>query len=280
MKSIILITIVTMTSKLCFGQADSMPQKSTLTLAAVYSNDANYYGQKAERNTPYIAIAANYQLKSGIYFTGQTYKLLNENTSSVSASSLGVGVNFKPGKNFTADLNYSHSFYPTYSPLLQASNLDNASVVLSYNNWLNTSLTGDYAFGKTNDAFVTGGISKAINLFSLGAKDIITITPSVSVVAGTQHFYETYLKQQKLRDSVLGILSDPLFGSSSSSNTKDSVATTAFDILSYNFKCPVAYNRSHYVLEAAYQLSVLSNKVQAGAGKINSFLTLSFYYQF
>ncbi len=280
MKSIILFTIVAMSSGFCFGQADSIPAKSTLTLAAVYSDNASYYGQKAEINTPYIAVAANYQLTSGIYFTGQTYKLLNENTSSVSASSLGAGVNFKPGKNFTTDLSYSYSFYPAYSPLLQAANLDNASLVLSYDNWIKTSLTGDYAFGKTSDAFVTGGISKSINLFSIGQKDIVTVSPSANVVGGTQHFYQTYLKQQKLRDSVLGILTDPLFGSSSSSGSMDTVATTAFNILSYNFKCPIAYNRAHYVLEAAYQVSVLSNKAQAGAGKVNSFLTFSFYYQF
>jgi hypothetical protein len=257
MKSVILITIVAISNGICFGQTDSVPTKSTLALA----------------------VAANYQLISGIYFTGQTYKLLNENTSSVSASSLGVGVNFKPGKNFITDLSYSHSFYAAYSPLLQAANLNNASLALSYDNWIKTSLTGDYAFGKTNDVFMTGGISKAINLFSIGEKDIVTITPSANVVGGTQHFYQTYLKQQKLRDSVLGILSDPLFGNSSS-NTKDTVATTAFNLLSYNFKCPIAYNRAHYVLEAAYELSVLSNKVQAGPGKVNSFLTFSFYYQF
>jgi hypothetical protein len=285
MKSLILITAMAISSSFCFGQTDSSasdnpPAKSTLTLAAVYSNNASYYGQRAAVNTPYAALAANYQLKSGFYLTGQTYKLLNENTSTVSAASLGAGVNFKIGKKFSTDLSYNHSFYPDYSPLLQAGNADNASIVLSYDSWIKPTLTGDYAFGKTSDAFVTGGISKAINLFSIGKKDIVTITPSADVVGGTQHFYQTYLTQQKLRDSVLGILTDPLFGSPSSSNHTDTVATTAFNLLSYNFKFPIAYNRAHYVLEAAYQFSVLSNKVQAGAGKVNSFLTFSFYYQF
>lgn len=267
-------------SGFCFGQTDSMPSKSTLTLAAVYSNNASYYGQKAEANTPYAAVAATYQHKSGLYFTGQTYKLLNDKSSSVSATSLGAGFNFKVGQKFSTDLSYSHSFYPNYSPLLQAENADNASLVLSYDSWIKTTLTGDYAFGKTSDEFVTGGISKAINLFNISEKDIFTFSPSANVVGGTQHFYKTYLTQQKLRDSVLGILTDPLFGNPSTSNNIDTVATTSFNILSYNFRCPIAYNRAHYVLEAAYQLSVLSNKAQAGAGKANSFLTFSFYYQF
>ena len=288
MKRLIIIAAMAISSGICFGQTDSasstatdsIPAKSTLTLAAVYSNNASYYGQRAAESTPYAAVAANYQLKSGFYLTGQTYKLLNEKTSSVSAASLGAGFNFKLAKKLTTDLSYSHSFYPDYSPLLQAANVDNASIVLSYDSWIKPTLTGDYAFGKTSDAFVTGGISKAINLFSIGKKDIVTITPSADVVGGTQHFYQTYLTQQKLRDSVLGILTDPLFGSPSSSNNVDTVATTNFNILSYNFKFPIAYNRAHYVLEAAYQISVLSNKAQANAGKANSFLTFSFYYQF
>jgi hypothetical protein len=45
-------------------------------------------------------------------------------------------------------------------------------------------------------------------------------------------------------------------------------------------KLPLAYNRAHYVVEAAYQLSLLSKEAQTGAGQANSFLTLSFYYQF
>jgi hypothetical protein len=290
MKSIIVFTIMAIYSGYCFGQTDSagettdsIPAKSTITLGAVYANDASYYGQKANESTPYVAVAANYQLTSGIYFTAQSYKLLNENTSTVSAVSLGAGVGFNLSKNLAADLSYSHSFYPEYSPLLQAANLDNASITLSYDGWIKPALTGDYAFGKTSDAFVTGAISKAVNLFSIGNKDIVTITPSADVVAGTQHFYQTYVTKKKLRDSLLGILTGPPFGNppgNNNGNNTNTVETTDFNILSYNFKLPLAYNRPHYVLEAAYQLSLLSNHVEADPGKTNSFLTFSFYYQF
>lgn len=287
MKSILLIFTLAIINVAAFGQTDSasndasgnIPAKSTLTLAAVYSNDANYYGQKSESVLPYMALAANYQLKSGFYFTGQTFKLLNDNTSTVSAASFGAGVNFKFGKKLTTDLSYSHSFYPKYSPMLQAANSDNASVSLSYDSWIKPTVTGDYAFGKTNDAFVTGSLSKVISLFSIGRKDIITISPSVDLVAGTQRFYQTYVTQKKLRDSVFGILTDPIFGNPPSTHV-DTVANTAFNILSYNLKLPLAYNRAHYTLEAAYQLSLLSDKAQADAGKVNSFFTFSFYYQF
>ena len=287
MKSIILCSIMALSCVYCFGQSDtastatdSIPLKSTLTLGAVYANNASYYGQKAKENIPYVAVAANYLLKSGIYFTAQSYKLLSENTSTVSAVSLGAGVAFNLNKKLSADISYSHSFYPAYSPLLQAANLDNASVALSYNGWIKPTLTGDYAFGKASDAFVTAAISKEINLFSISDKDIIKITPSADVVGGTQHFYQTYVTKKKLRDSLLGILTGPPFGNPRAGNDSHTTETTAFNVLSYNFKFPLSYNRAHYMIEAAYQLSLLGNQVAAGAGDINSFFTFSFYYQF
>lgn len=280
MKSILLLFIMTVAANVSFAQTetDSIPQKSTVTLAAIYSNNANYYGERPEENTPYAAIAVNYQLKSGFYLSGQTYKLLNDHTTALSAGSLGAGVNFNLAKNLTTDLSFSHSFYPENSPLLQAGNSDNASVSFSYQKWINTSVTGDYAFGKTNDAFVTAAISKQLNLFSIGKKDVITITPSADVVGGTRHFYQTYLKGRKLRDSLLGSLPVPVFGQGNQGRS-ETIESTSFNVLSYNFKFPLAYNRSNYLLEAAYQLSLLGDKVETNTGNVNSFFTFSFYYQ-
>lgn len=284
MKSIFFMITMTICCQFCVAQTDStatdsVSSKSTVTLAAVYSNNASYYGQRAAEKIPYAAVAVNYQLKSGLYFTGQTYKLLNDKSSTLSAGSLGAGVNFNLAKKLTADLSYSHSFYAANSPLLQAANSDEASLALSYENWITTSLTGDYAFGKTTDAFATAAISKQVSLFSIGKKDVVTITPSANIVGGTQHFYQTYIKEKKIRDSLLGILPVPVFGQPNS-NHADTVVTTNFNILSYNFKLPLAYNRRNYVIEAAYQLSLLSDQVQTTTGNVNSFFTFSFYYQF
>ena len=285
MKTILLIIAMAMCSQFCLAQSDSsavdsVSTKSTLTLAAVYSDNASYYGESAAEKIPYAAVAVNYQLKSGLYLTGQTYKLLNDKSSTLSAASLGAGVNFKLAKNLTTDLSYSHSFYATNSPLLQAANADNASLALSFEKWITTSLTGDYAFGKTNDAFVTAAISKQISLFSIGKKDVVTITPLANIVGGTQHFYQTYIKEKKIRDSVLGILPVPVLGRPNSGQHTDTVTTTAFNVLTYSLKLPLAYNRGNYVIEAAYQLSLLSDHVQTSAGNVNSFFTFSFYYQF
>jgi hypothetical protein len=289
MKLLITLITVGLWSVRCHGQTDSTAipvttdstaTKASLTLGVTYSNNANYYGQWAQENIPYVAAGATYRFRSGIYLSGLAYKLLNDTGAFVSASNLGAGVIFKISKKLSADLSYSHTFYPTYSPFLQASNPDNATAALIYENWLTTKLNVDYAFGKTTDVFVTLGTGKLITLGSLSKKDVISITPSFDVVAGTQHFYQTYITEKRLRDSLFGVLLPPLIGGSPSQSTTTTTTSTNFNILSYNFKFPIAYSRASYMFEVAYQLSILSKEAEANAGKANSFLSISFYYQF
>lgn len=253
--------------------------RSTFTIGASYANNASYYGQKALEKTPYVAAVASYRHKSGLYATAMAYRLLHDSQTVASASSLGVGYAFNLSERLSADISYSHTFYPSHSPFLQAANADNASLGLTYTNWLSFSLNGDYAFGKTNDVFVTAGIGKMISLGSFSEKDLVTINPVIDVTAGTQRFYETYIEEKNFRDSLLGIIG-PILGQPGNPPATTTKTKTSFDLLSYNLKLPLAYNRAHYMLELAYQLSVLGKKAQTGSGQVNSFVTASFYYQF
>lgn len=273
----------------CFGQTDSAAipvttdstkAKATFTVGVTYSNNANYYGQRALENIPYVAAGATYRFRSGIYLSGLAYKLLNDTGAFVSASNIGAGIAFKLSNKLSADLSYSHTFYPSYSPFLQASSPDNARAALTYENWLTSFVNLDFAFGQTPDVFITLGTSKLITLGSISQKDVITINPSFDVVAGTQHFYQSYITEKKLRDSLLGVLVPPILGQPPSGNNITTTTTTKVNLLSYNFKFPLAYNRTKSMFEVAYQLSVLSKQAESGAGNVNSFYSVSFYYQF
>ncbi len=287
MKIIILMIYTGICSLRCSGQTDSLPktptdstvQNSSLTLGATYCNNADYYGQKAEANIPYLAASATYRFRSGIYFSGLAYRLLKDSINIVSAGNLRVGIDFRISKRLSADLSYSHTFYPSYSPLLQASNPDNATATLAYENFLTSKLSVDYAFGNTTDFFVTAGTGKQINLTHLTKRDIISITPALAVTAGTQRFYQTYVIGKRIQDSLLGIILPPLTGPHTS-QVSETVTTTQFNILSYNFSCPLAYSRAAYMIEINYQLSLLSNNAETNPGGLNSFFSASFYYQF
>ncbi|MGO4288993.1 hypothetical protein [Chitinophaga sp. RAB17] len=254
----------------------AVSRKVTLTMGLLYSNNANYYGQTAIKPMPYAAASATLQFRSGIYFSGVGYRLLNDSGSIVSATSAGVGWGFKMGKKLTGDISYSHTFFPANSPFLQAANTDNATAALKYHYWMTSGLNVDYAFGKQQDLFVTLSTEKQIHLgsFSKG-KDLITLTPSVEAVGGSQHFYQTYVKERKFLGLPLPVL--PGIPGASEMVTEEA---SRFDLLSYGIRVPLAYNRAHYMIEVAYQLSVLGDKALSGAGNTNSFFNCSFYYQF
>jgi hypothetical protein len=282
MRYILLLSITWLFSQPAFAQTDSTQEenkKATLTLGALYSNNADYYGQKAEEKMPYVAASATFKLRNGIYFSGAGYKLLNDSGNIVSAGSAGAGIAFNLGKKLSADLGYSHTFFPANSPFLQASSPDIISGSLNYEYWMTTGVNVDYALGRQQDLFVTLSTEKLISLGHLfSQKDLVTLTPAIQVTGGTQHFYETYITEKNLRDSLLGILLPPLGNNPAPAST--TAVTTSFDLLSYNLRLPLAYNRAHYMIEAAYQLSILGKKAASGVGTSNSFINFSIYYQF
>lgn len=287
-KYIVTLFMAWLCSLPAFSQTDTTTtgdtKKVTLTAGAAYANDVSYYGMKAEESMPYIAASASLRLPFGLYFTGTGYRLLNDSGRVLSATAAGIGYAFNLTKKLTADLSYSHTFFPEYSPFLQAANADNASASLKYEYWMSTGVNVDYHFGKQQDVFVTLSTEKQISLGSIfKGKDLVTLTPLVEVTGGTQRFYQTYVKEKLLRDSLLGILPLPGIGNITGGRTESESttgSTTEFNLLSCNLKIPLAYNRTHYMIEAAYQASLLSSKAETGAGKLNSFLSFSFYYQF
>lgn len=248
-------------------------KKTTLTLAAIYNTNADYYGQTADRKLPYILANATVSFPFKLSFSVSSYKLL-DSTKGITATVLGVGYDFSLAKNLNAGVNYSHTFNAINSPLLQASNTDNASANINYKYWLTTGLTLDLAFGDEQDGFLTFTNSKEIDLGSFTEKDIISLTPTIEIVGGTQHFYQSYTTTQKNRKRIIGgILQPP-------KTTTTTVATTKFNLLSYNFSLPLSYSRSSYMIEATYKLSILGKNVEAVSRTPKSFFNLGFYYQF
>jgi hypothetical protein len=250
-------------------------KKTTLTLAAIYNTNADYYGQTADRPLPYILANATLSFPFKLSFSVSSYKLL-DSTKGITATILGVGYDFSLAKDLNAGLNYSHIFNATNSPLLQASNSDNVSANINYKYWLTTGLTLDLAFGEEKDRFLTFSNSKEIDLGSFTDEDFISITPTIEIVGGTQHFYDSYTTTQREKARIIGgVIVRP-----KTTTTTTTVTTTKFNLLSYNFSLPLSYNRSNYMIEATYKLSVIGKKVDAISRTPKSFFNLGFYYQF
>ncbi|SMO46044.1 hypothetical protein [Solitalea koreensis] len=278
MKYLYLSILLCIASIKCFGQADS--SKTTLTLAAIYSTNANYYGQVSEEKLPYLLTNATLRLPFGLYFSGSAYRLLNTTGGSVvSAGELGTGLDITMSKSVTSTISFSHAFFPTNSPMLKAGNNNSLSASLNYAWWLTTALNADYIFGgdsNSKDVFVTFSTSKQIGLGSITQSDQITLSPAIDVIGGTQQFYETYMTKKE--KGLFGKIIPPIIPSGGDKTTTRSY--TDFNLMSYNLKLPLAYNRSNYVIEAAFQQSVLAENAKPSFEHSSSFFNMSFYYQF
>ncbi len=283
MKYWLLLAFAVLIKTSCPAQKRNNKQKEkakpVLTAAAVYSNDVNYYGQAAEQRLPYMFVYTNVKLPNGVFAYADAYKLLNIGTGG-SAGDLGVGFQYEMTKKITGSIDYSHSFYPQNSPVLQAANTNFISNSFDFD-WgkFNTGFTADYAFGVENDVFLSVANSKAFNLGSLiEDTDYLSFEPAFTLIAGTQRFYKTYYKT---------VVNKPGKGGKKNGGKKETTTTVEnkvkakrFDMLSYNFKLPVSYNKPHYTIEAAYELAILGSNVEAISRRPNSFFNLSVYYSF
>ncbi|HEY1024825.1 MAG TPA: hypothetical protein VGE26_06635 [Sphingobacteriaceae bacterium] len=258
-------------------------KKQTLTLAAIYGSNANYYGQTTDQRLPYVLSNATFSFPAGFYLSASAYKLLNLGGSEISAADLAAGFDFNFTRRFTGGIGYTRSLYPENSPLLQAANENTVSGSLGYDwNILSTSVDADYAFGNQQDVFVTLSNSKLISLGSVfGDKGYFTVEPAIDVVGGTQHYLEEYIIRKNNRDKLIDLINSPFTPPGLEKQTETTtVAKSSFDLLSYNLNLPIGYNRSNYLVEAGYQVSVPDKKVSDDWQKPRSFFNVSFYYQF
>ena len=255
-------------------------QKTSLSMATIYASDASYYGQASSERLPYVLANASLNFPSGFFLSAGAYKLINIG-SGISGVDLTAGYDFNITKNLTSSVSFSRSFFPDSSLFLQSANLNMASASVNYDwQWLNTGVNADYAIGDQSALFMTFNASKLIDLGSISSKDYISLEPAIEVVGGTQRITTT--EQIPQNNGGVGglnrIINFP--GRNNRSPEYREIESSSFDLLSYNLKLPLAYNRANYAVEATYQGSILSNKVDGASQKPRSFLYLGFYYSF
>ena len=104
-----------------FAQRDTTQEDSkqtTLTIAGIYGNNANYYGQTAEQKLPFILTNASLRLKNGFYFSAGTYKLINEGGPFLSVLDFSAGFEADISKNLNAA--FAHLPLPNHLRLTNA----------------------------------------------------------------------------------------------------------------------------------------------------------------
>jgi len=263
------------------AQQDTVAKKTTLTTALLYSSNVSYYGQSTNEALPYVLANATLRLPVGIFFSAGAYQLLNYG-SGLSETDLGLGYDHEFNEQLTLGVSYTRSFFPSNSPLLQASNTNNLNLSASYELPIfKTAFSADYAFGKQEDIFLSLNTAREVILGNFfNEKNIFYIEPAIELVAGTRHFYQTYTITKGKRDQSKGKAPQNPGNSGAAVTTTNTIEASAFNLLSYNFKLPLSFSRASYIVELNYQFSILGTKADEALKKKQSIFGFAFYYQF
>jgi len=280
-KALIILTLIFFIGTKAFSQVDSAevePKKNTITLAGIYGNNVNYYGQTAEQKLPYFLNNVALSLKNGLFFSVGSYNLINAGGPLISELDLTAGFEHQITKQLNGTIAYSRSFFAKNSPLLGAANENTISASLAYDlNFIKTGFNTYYAFGTQRDLFLSLTASKVFNLGSISKdKDFISFEPGFELVGGTLHYLEEYIVR---RDRIQNMPNRPAQPPRNLNYTMTRNASS-FDMISYNMNFLLGYNRRNYLLEAGWQVSQLGKNVSDTKQKPRSFLNLSLYYQF
>jgi hypothetical protein len=251
--------------------------KPTLTLATIYSSNANYYGQTAAGRLPYVLAYGGLAFNSGFFISATGYKILNVGGAS-SGAGLTAGFDFNLSENLTGGISYTRSFFPDSSFFLQSENLNMFSGKLGYDfNWLTAGLNADYNPGQERALYLSFDVKKSIELIAFNQSDYISIEPGFELIGSTQQITSSEEVPSSNEGKGIGIIKLPGRGLNQKPEYR-TVESISFGVLSYNFKLPVAYNTRKFMVEAGYQASVISRDTETSFKNPRSFFSLGLYY--
>jgi hypothetical protein len=257
---------------------DTVFRKRSVTVGANYGSDVQFFGRTGPITYPYVSTDAIYNFKNGIFAYGSAVKVLGYNPL-IDEIDLGAGYLFHYSKNFSGAASYTRFLFNKDAAYVIKSASSNDINFKNSINWkiASSSVVFDYLFGKENDYFITLNTSKYIetNWSIFDDKDFLSFNPAISAILGTQNFVGEYSSRFRLNIDDAFIpdrgLSPPIGFKYNNGR---------FNALNYSFKLPVAYNRPHYTIEAAWKYSIPVDVDGALKNKHEVFFNLTFLYVF
>lgn len=274
MKKVILILSVFSLSYLTLFSQDKEEKKSYLNASVNYTTNSVYEGRSDSIVTPYIGTSIDYHFRSGIFVNGALNFYPNRQDNILDLGTLGVGYEFQLIKDkLSGSISYTKNFYSKYSTQVNSETKGAVAADLSFDFTLfQLSLDGDYDYGEKTDGTLSSSISKGIETFKI-AGNALSITPTVTVFAGTQNLYATYLKKRPTKVKANKGKKD----NSVSSSIIDTyeAAYSKFEFKDFDVSLPVSYTYKIFTFSITPTLAFPVNVVQSG-----EFTNRPFYVNF
>jgi hypothetical protein len=257
------------------ADTDTLVRKNSVSAGITYGSDALFFGRTGPIKYPFMTTDIIFNSKSGFFVYGSALKVLGYKPL-VDEIDLGGGYYYRISKKLTGTVSYTRFIFNKEANIIKSSASNDINWKNTFDwNYLKTSLTADYLFGKSYDIFTTISNSKYIessfNIFN--DQDFLSINPSVNLIFGTQNFVQRYSIDHQYRAEVDNIYSQ-------NENNRRARDNARFNMLNYSFKIPLAYNMPHYTLEASWKYSIPVNVEGALKNRRESFFNFTFYYVF
>ena len=243
-----------------------------LSAALGYGSNSAFFGRTQATAFPYLSQELTYTSKVGVWASVFNYDLFNT-ASHFDETDYSLGYDFDLSKQVDGSLSYSHFAFAANSPLVKSAVANSLDAGLGLDcGVLYTRLNGSYLFGPdAKDFFLVLDNSRAFDIDGVFTpKGYLTITPKLSLTAGSQDFAETSSRQQIQRGNK---------GPKSGPGRTVTTAATRFTLLSYGLRLPVAYTLGPVSVEAAYRylqpLNVLPEDDSSGRSYFTATLTVT-----
>ncbi|MBD1393891.1 hypothetical protein [Mucilaginibacter glaciei] len=253
----------------------SIVKKNSASAGITYGSDALFFGRTGPIKYPFVSADMILNYKSGFFVYGSALKVLGYKPV-LDEIDVGGGYFYRLSKKYTGTISYTRFIFANESTIIKSASTNDINFKNSYD-WrvLKTSVIADYLFGKSNDFFLTISNSKYIeSKFSIfDQTDYLSINPTINFIVGTQNFVQRYSVDHQYQ-----LEADNIF--IKNENGRQARANAQFKMLNYSFKLPLAYNRSHYTLEASWKYSIPVNVEGTLKNRRESFFNFTFFYVF
>jgi hypothetical protein len=157
-----------------------------------YISDLTYAGRKDPVGIPVLTPYINLILKKGFFLSATGYINAAKGQWGIDGAGVTPGYVFQLSKHFNGYVSGTKYFLADSSSLILASMKGSMDAGINFTpKLINAGITFDYLFGNKQDLLAGANLSRDITtkVFKNGS---LKISPTVSFMAGTQSFYETY----------------------------------------------------------------------------------------
>ncbi len=265
--------------------------KHYLSSSISYGNNSSFLGRFQSQRMPYLGADVTVMHKKGFWFSTMAYDIPSS-PEFIDEIDIMAGWSFDINKKWDGSVYYGRYFYNENAELLKSYVANSASVTAGFD-WsiLYTRLGSVYIFGNDiRDIFLTLDNSHYFEFPGFLGGDYLSIDPQISLIAGTQSFYEQFIIEEEIpgkkgkgkgKDKGKGKGKGPGNNPPPKTETKVTIIENekrTFNLMSCELSLPVMYSRGNWSFETSGRYSIPVNALEGYPTEPQFFFSSTVYY--